>query len=44
MGLDAAAKEVLERAKADGVKFVNLQFTDILSGIVKTSAMGKWGI
>ena len=30
MSLDAAAKDVLERAKSDGVRFVNLQFTDIL--------------
>ena len=33
MGLDAAAKEVLERAKTDEVRFVNLQFTDILGSI-----------
>ncbi len=35
MALDAASKEVLERAKADDVRFINLQFTDIL-GIVKS--------
>jgi transposase-like protein len=33
MSLDAASKEVLERAKADQVKFINLQFTDILGSI-----------
>ncbi|MFA4967398.1 MAG: type I glutamate--ammonia ligase [Candidatus Margulisiibacteriota bacterium] len=31
--LDAAKKEVLERAKSDGVKFINLQFTDIMGSI-----------
>ena len=35
MALDAAAKEVLERAKADKIKFVLLQFTDIL-GMIKS--------
>ena len=34
MALDAASKEVLERAKADEIKFVLLQFTDIL-GMIK---------
>ncbi|MFH1683273.1 MAG: glutamine synthetase beta-grasp domain-containing protein, partial [Candidatus Margulisiibacteriota bacterium] len=34
MGLDAASKEVLERAKSDEIKFVLLQFTDIL-GMMK---------
>ncbi|MFA6548468.1 MAG: type I glutamate--ammonia ligase [Candidatus Margulisiibacteriota bacterium] len=38
MGLDAAAKEALERAKSDGVKFINLQFTDIL-GAIKSVAI-----
>ncbi len=33
MALDAARKDVLDRAKADGVKFVNLQFTDIVGSI-----------
>jgi len=33
MALNAAAKEALERAKIDGVKFINLQFTDILGSI-----------
>lgn len=34
MGLDAASKEVLERARSDEVKFILLQFTDIL-GMMK---------
>jgi len=34
MGLDTASKEVLARAKADEIKFVLLQFTDIL-GMMK---------
>ncbi len=34
MGLDSASKEVLERAKSDEVKFLLLQFTDIL-GMMK---------
>jgi glutamine synthetase len=34
MGLDAASKEILERAKSDEVKFILLQFTDIL-GMMK---------
>lgn len=34
MGLDAASKELLERAKSDEVKFILLQFTDIL-GMMK---------
>lgn len=38
MALSAAAKEVLERAKSDGVRFVNLQFTDIL-GAIKSVAI-----
>jgi len=38
MALDAAAKEALERAKSDGVKFINLQFTDIL-GAIKSVAI-----
>jgi len=33
MTLDAASKEALERAKSEGVKFINLQFTDILGSI-----------
>jgi glutamine synthetase len=33
MALDAAAKEVLERAKSDDVRFINLQFTDIMGSI-----------
>ena len=37
MALDTAKKEVLERAKTDGVKFINLQFTDIM-GAVKSVA------
>jgi glutamine synthetase len=35
MALDAASKEVLERAKSDEIKFVFLQFTDIL-GMIKS--------
>ncbi len=35
MALDAAKKDVLLKAKSDGVKFINLQFTDLL-GIVKS--------
>lgn len=38
MGLDAASKEALERAKSDSVKFINLQFTDIL-GAIKSVAI-----
>ena len=38
MALDAAAKEALERAKAEGVKFINLQFTDIM-GAIKSVAI-----
>lgn len=34
MPLDAASKEILERAKSDDIKFVLLQFTDIL-GMIK---------
>lgn len=34
MALDATSKEVLERAKSDEIKFVLLQFTDIL-GMIK---------
>ena len=34
MGLDAIGKDVLERAKSDGIKFLLLQFTDIL-GMMK---------
>ena len=33
MTLDAARKEVLEKTKSDGVKFINLQFTDIMGSI-----------
>ena len=35
--MDAKKNEVLERAMADGVKFVNLQFTDILGTIKSVS-------
>jgi len=38
MSLDKAAKEVLSKAKADDVKFINLQFTDIL-GSIKSAAI-----
>ena len=38
MALDAASKEVLERAKSDGVKFILLQFIDIL-GMMKCVAI-----
>jgi glutamine synthetase len=38
MGLNTAAKEVLERIKADEIKFINLQFTDIL-GAIKSVAI-----
>ncbi len=38
MALDTASKEVLARAKADGVKFILLQFTDIL-GMMKCVAI-----
>jgi glutamine synthetase len=38
MALDAASKEALERAKSDGVRFINLQFTDIL-GQIKSVAI-----
>lgn len=34
MGLDSASKEVLERAKKEEIKFIQLQFTDIL-GMMK---------
>ena len=34
MSLDTAAKEVLSRAKSDGIKFLLLQFTDIM-GMMK---------
>ena len=33
MALDTASKEVLARAKADGIKFILLQFTDILGAM-----------
>jgi glutamine synthetase len=33
MGLNAAQREVVERAIADGVKFVSLQFTDVVGAI-----------
>ncbi|MFA6431535.1 MAG: type I glutamate--ammonia ligase [Candidatus Margulisiibacteriota bacterium] len=33
MSLSAAAKEVLKRAKSDDIRFINLQFTDILGSI-----------
>jgi glutamine synthetase len=35
MALDAAKKEVLDRAKSDNVKFINLQFTDVM-GFIKS--------
>lgn len=35
MALDSMSKEILERAKADKIKFVLLQFTDIL-GMIKS--------
>ena len=35
--MEAAKKEVLERVKSDGVKFINLQFTDILGTIKSVS-------
>ncbi len=38
MSLDAAKKDVLAKAKAEDVKFINLQFTDII-GIVKSVAI-----
>ncbi|MFA4905226.1 MAG: type I glutamate--ammonia ligase [Candidatus Margulisiibacteriota bacterium] len=38
MVLDAASKEALERSKSDGIKFINLQFTDIL-GAIKSVAI-----
>lgn len=38
MALNAASKDVLKKAKADKVKFVNLQFTDIL-GAIKSVAI-----
>ncbi|MDD5594381.1 MAG: glutamine synthetase family protein, partial [Candidatus Margulisbacteria bacterium] len=38
MALDAASKEVLERAKLDDVRFINLQFTDIM-GAIKSVAI-----
>ncbi len=37
MALDSAKKELLERCKADDVKFINLQFTDILGSIKSVS-------
>lgn len=33
MALDTARKDCLSKAKSDGVKFINLQFTDILGAI-----------
>src|SRR3989338_819168 len=38
MSLSSEAKEVLDRARADDVKFINLQFTDIL-GAIKSVAI-----
>lgn len=38
MALNVESKEVLERAKSDAVKFINLQFTDIL-GAIKSVAI-----
>lgn len=38
MSLDAAKKDVLSKAKSDGVKFIQLQFTDIL-GTLKSLAI-----
>jgi len=35
--MNAVGKEVYERAKADGVRFINLQFTDILGTIKSVS-------
>lgn len=37
MAIDAAKKEVIERAKIDGVKFIDLQFSDI-TGAIKSVA------
>jgi len=36
--LDTAAKEILAKAKADKIKFINLQFTDIM-GAIKSVAI-----